>query len=139
MTYELHLHNDILEIPLLGEWTEQICEKHDVTPAKMFQLNLALEEAVVNVMKYAFPDGRQHDILLTNNAEENAEGTTMTFKLVDNGVEFNPLQEKTPDITLPAEAREIGGLGIFLVQQMMENVEYKREDNKNILTMTFVP
>lgn len=133
MKETLNLHNDINEVVQLGEWIETIGEKYEVPTPDVFKLNLALEEAVVNVMNYAYPGQTGMPVTLTM---EKGNGI-MTFTLEDSGVPFDPTQSSTPDLTLSADERPIGGLGIFLVQEMMTDVSYKYEDSQNILTMTY--
>ncbi len=128
---KLILHNDVSEVVQLAEWVEQLGEEVGLNMPEVFQLNLALEEAVVNVMNYAYQE--KGSILLTSDVE----GDTITFVLEDEGIAFDPTQAESPDITLSAEEREIGGLGIFLVQQIMHSVAYSRENGKNILTMIY--
>ena len=62
---------------------------------------------------------------------------TITFEFKDEGTEYNPLEKPDPDINLPPEERQIGGLGIFMVKEMTDEISYKREDGKNILTLIF--
>ena len=109
---QLLLKNDISQVPLLADFIDQVCEEFALDSNLCFQLNLVLEEAVVNVIQYA-------------------------FVLKDNGKPFNPLtQAPDVDISLDAEKRKIGGLGIFLVQQMMDEVDYQRTpDGMNVLVM----
>lgn len=133
MSNELHLHNDINEIPSLGDWVEWVGETYELDPATVFQLNLALEEAVVNVMSYAYPNQEGRPVTLIVSKTDNQ----LVFKLTDNGVPFDPTKEDDPDITLSPELRQVGGLGIFLVKQLMSSVEYHREGDTNILTMTY--
>lgn len=128
---KLTLHNDINEVPLLGEWTEQLGEELGLDMPDVFQINLALEEAIVNVMNYAYPGESDRNIWL----EAEGDNQQITFVLSDEGKEFDPTKEDDPDLTLSAEEREIGGLGIFLVKQMMKTVRYERKENKNVLTM----
>lgn len=128
---KLTLHNDINEVPLLGEWTEQLGEELGLDMPDVFQINLALEEAIVNVMNYAYPGESDREIWL----EAEGDNQQITFVLSDEGKEFDPTKEDDPDLTLSAEEREIGGLGIFLVKQMMKTVRYERKENKNVLTM----
>lgn len=130
---KLTLHNDINEVPLLGEWVEQLGESIGLEMTDVFQINLALEEAVVNVMNYAYPDQQGREIWL----EAEGDSHSVTFTLSDEGVAFDPTKEEDPDITLSAEDREIGGLGIFLVNQMMKSVRYERKDEKNFLEMVW--
>lgn len=130
---KLTLHNDINEVPLLGEWVEQLGDSLGLDMTDVFQINLALEEAVVNVMNYAYPGQEGKEIWL----EANGDSKKVTFILSDEGREFDPTKEEMPDVSLSAEEREIGGLGIFLVNQLMTSLNYERKDNKNILVMTW--
>lgn len=130
---KLTLHNDINEVPLLGEWVEQMGEEMQLDMPDIFQINLALEEAVVNVMNYAYPEETGREIWL----EAEGDNKSIAFTLADEGIAFDPTQEEAPDITLAAEDRQIGGLGIFLVNQIMQSVVYERVDGKNILKMVW--
>lgn len=133
MKKELHLTNDVSQVVVLGEWIERLGEELALNPADVFQLNLALEEAVVNVMNYAYPGQTDMPIVLSVSADEGADG--IVFRLTDNGVPFDPTRAEMPDVTLSAEERNIGGLGIFLVEQLMNRVAYEREGESNVLTM----
>ncbi len=133
MKKELHLTNDVSQVVALGEWIERLGEELALNPADVFQLNLALEEAVVNVMNYAYPGQTDMPIVLSVSADEGADG--IVFRLTDNGVPFDPTRAEMPDVTLSAEERNIGGLGIFLVEQLMNRVAYEREGESNVLTM----
>lgn len=130
---DLILHNDINEVPLLGEWVEQLGEELGLDMSAVFQLNLALEEAVVNVMNYAYPGKTGMPINLTVCVDK----PLVTFTLSDEGVPFDPTAKEEPDLTLGAEDRPIGGLGIFLVNQIMKDVVYQRDSNKNVLKMVY--
>jgi len=133
MKKELHLTNDVSQVVALGEWIERLGEELALNPADVFQLNLALEEAVVNVMNYAYPGQTDMPIVLSVSADEGADG--IVFRLTDNGVPFDPTRAEMPDVTLSAEERNIGGLGIFLVEQLMNRVAYERDGESNVLTM----
>ena len=133
MHSELNIHNNLDEVTRLAEWCEQIGEEASLGMPEVFQLNLALEEAVSNVINYAYPGQEGMPISLVMNGED----TLFVFTLTDEGIPFNPLESEEPDLTLGAEERPIGGLGIFLVKQLMEKVEYSRTEGKNILTMTY--
>ncbi len=128
---KLTLHNDVAEVPLLAEWVEQLGEELGLEMPEVFQLNLALEEAVVNVMNYAYEDSGLIDL------SAKVVDSEIVFVLEDSGKAFDPTKVDDPDITLSAEERNIGGLGIFLVQQLMSSVTYSREDGKNVLTMIY--
>lgn len=133
MQQNISLHNDIAEVPLLGEWVEQLGETLGLGMPQVFQLNLALEEAVVNVMNYAYPGQENMPVRLS------AEGDAhqITFVLEDEGIPYDPLAKEDPDTTLSAEERPIGGLGIFLIKQLMHDVQYERVGQTNRLTMLY--
>lgn len=133
MRKTLNLHNDVNEVPMLGEWMEVTGEQLGLPMAAVFQLNLALEEAFVNVVDYAYPGKNGMPVQL------NMDGTgeTLTFTLIDEGEPFDPTTLDEPDTNLSAEERPIGGLGVFLVKQIMDEVRYERQGNRNILTMTY--
>lgn len=101
--------------------------------ALCFKLRLSIEEAVENVVKYAYEGGIGW---LEVGTTLDKDTLILTIELRDAGVPFNPLTREDPDITLSAEEREIGGLGIFLCKKMMDSLNYRYEDGNNILTMT---
>ncbi len=93
-------------------------------------LQLACEEIVVNITSYAYPgdsDGYL-DVIIQKTDR-------IVIRFEDGGVPFNPLEHKSPDITLPWKQRPIGGLGIFLLRRKMDDIHYEYVDNKNILTI----
>jgi sigma-B regulation protein RsbU (phosphoserine phosphatase) len=96
-----------------------------------FKLNLAIEEAVVNVMSYAYPAGTKGDVDI--DAEANNE--QLKFVISDSGTPFDPTTKGEVDTTLSAEERGIGGLGIHLIRQIMDSINYERVDGKNVLTL----
>lgn len=132
MKHHLTLHNDVQEVPQLAAFIDEVAEACGIDMATTMSLNLAMEEAVVNVMSYAYPAGTVGNVDID---AEFADGQ-LTFVLSDSGTPFDPTQAGTPDLTLEAEERPIGGLGIFLVRQIMDTIVYRRSDGKNILTLT---
>lgn len=98
-----------------------------------FKLRLSIEEAVENVVRYAY-DGGIGWLEVGTSLDHNS--LVLTVELRDAGVPFNPLDLPDPDINLPAEDRKIGGLGIFLCKKMMDDIRYRYEDGNNVLTMT---
>ena len=93
---------------------------------------VAIEEVFVNVARYAYPEGAG-DMTLQIGFDD--QSRNVTFRMSDKGVPFNPLKKPDPDITLSAEEREIGGLGIFITKKTMDTVTYAYENGENILTM----
>ena len=130
-TRRLVLPNDIETIPQLNEFIDLVAEEVGLDMSLTMSLNLALEEAVVNVMEYAYPEGQKGNVEI----EVTADQEWMTFVIADTGIAFDPTMKEDADTTLSAEERPIGGLGIFLVRQLMDVIDYKRQDNKNVLTL----
>ena len=95
-------------------------------------LCVAIEEVFVNVAHYAYPES-EGDMTLHISFDE--ESRNITFRMTDKGVPFDPLKKPDPDITLSAEEREIGGLGIFIAKKTMDSLSYSYENGENILTM----
>lgn len=97
-----------------------------------FKLRLSIEETVENVVQYAYKDGIGW---MEVGTDLDVNGLMLTITLKDAGKPFNPLEKEDPDINLPLEEREIGGLGIYLCKQLMDEVQYRYEDGCNILIM----
>jgi anti-sigma regulatory factor (Ser/Thr protein kinase) len=104
----------------------------DIPQKNLFQLDLAIEEAYVNIAKYAYI-GREGEVLITSNLEENPLKITIQF--IDQGIPYNPLKNKDPDVSLNAEQKEIGGLGILLIKNNVDYVGYEYRDGNNILAL----
>ena len=112
---------------------EETLEKYECPMKLQMGLCVAIEEVFVNVAHYAYgEDGGNVEF----NIKFNEQTRDITFIMIDNGVQFDPLQKPDPDITLSAEERSIGGLGIYITKKTMDSVTYTYENNKNILTMT---
>ena len=122
-TPALMMRNDIEQIPTLSEWIEGLGIPDELS----MPINLALEEIVSNVMLYAYPHSSGR-VLVEYTAP-------LIFTITDSGIPFDPTKQKEADITLSAEEREIGGLGIHLVRQIMDEVIYERVEDKNVLTL----
>lgn len=128
----LILHNDIQQIPQLADFVETIADEKRLSQNLAMSLNLALEEAVTNVILYAYPDGADGLVDIEAILKEH----TLEFIITDSGIPFDPTAAPDADVNLSAEERPIGGLGIYLVRQLMDEVKYHRIDGKNILSMT---
>jgi anti-sigma regulatory factor (Ser/Thr protein kinase) len=125
------LANDIAEISRLAQFVDEVGEEFSLAPDITFNLNLVLEEAVVNVINYAYPKEEHQHIYLSAKLHEDS----IVLVLTDTGKEFDPTMAPEADITLSAEERPIGGLGIFLIRQIMNEVKYERIEGKNVLTL----
>lgn len=127
----LTLPNDVEAIPQLNEYIDTVAEELGFDMSLTMSLNLALEEAVVNVMSYAYPTGTVGEVVI----DVMANDEWLTFVISDAGVPFDPTTKAEADTTLGVEERPIGGLGIFLVRQLMDSIDYERCDGRNILTL----
>lgn len=132
MINTLHIKNELEQLTRLYEFLDLQASTYGLEEQLSMQIKLALEEVVTNVILYAYPDKKDQDIRIDMNYRDEL----LTIVITDNGTAFNPLKMKEPDISLPPEERPIGGLGIYLVKQLMTEVIYTRSSGKNILTMT---
>jgi len=128
---KLTLSNDIEEIPILTDFVNKTCEAVGFDESTTMSVTLAIEEAVVNVMNYAYPAGKKGPV----NIEAMSNDVRLKFIISDNGVPFDPTVVAEADTTLSAEERSIGGLGIFLVRNLMDSVNYERVEGSNVLTL----
>ena len=127
----IKLSNDVHQVPELNNFVKSVSERLNLESSLSSQLMLAVEEAVVNVMSYAYPIGTQGDVTITAKGTDNG----IKFIIIDEGKAFDPTMKSEADTTLSAEERPIGGLGILLVQSLMDSVNYERIDGKNVLTI----
>ena len=120
----------IENIEQITEFVDRELEERGCPAKQQIRIRTAIDEIVSNIARYAYaPD--TGNVTVQFNYDESDRSVLLTF--TDEGVPFDPLQQEDPDTTLPAEEREIGGLGIFLVRKTMDEVGYVREDGKNIL------
>ncbi|MBR1447959.1 MAG: SpoIIE family protein phosphatase, partial [Prevotella sp.] len=129
--HSITLPNDIATVPQLPQFIDEVAEDAALDASQTMSLNLAIEEAVVNVMEYAYPEGTKGTV----NIVATIVNGVLSFVISDSGKPFDPTAKAEVDTTLSAEERPIGGLGIHLVRQIMDDVAYERKDNKNILTL----
>ena len=119
-------------LPDILGFVEETLEGYGCPMKIQMAVCVAIEEVFVNVAHYAYGNG-DGDMNLGIGFDE--ENRTITFRMTDKGVPFDPLQKPDPDITLSAEEREIGGLGIFIAKKTMDSLRYSYENGENILTM----
>lgn len=127
----LTIKNRLEEITRLAEEIEQFAESRRLPGKLAFQLNLVVEEIVTNIIKYGYNDQGDHEITVVLEAK----GGAVLITVIDDGRQFNPLEAPEADTGLPAEDRPVGGLGIHLVRQIVDDIEYRRENSRNLLTM----
>lgn len=117
----------------LKTWISGIAEELELAEKTTKQLLIAADEIFSNIASYGYPrEGGTAEVTVEFNFTQRF--LSMTF--LDAGVAYNPLEVAEPDVSKPLAERQIGGLGIFIVKKLMDSVEYRRENNLNILTMT---
>ena len=114
------------------QFVDQELETADCPIKAQMQIEIAVEEIFVNIANYAYnPDTGSAVIRI----EVTDDPVSVKLVFIDNGVPYDPLAKKDPDITLSAEERDIGGLGIFMVKKNMDEIHYEYKDGQNILTL----
>ncbi len=104
--------------------------------SQLYKINLAAEEAVINVINYAYEE-KKAEMLTVICTKLTIPEPGLEVDLIDSGKHFNPLAKATPDTTAPVHEREIGGLGIHMIRKSCTKVKYSDDSNQNRLTMTF--
>ena len=129
---ELSLVNDLQEIAAAASKIDSFCEEQGLTPQIAYAVNLSVDEILTNTISYGYDDDEQHRIGLTLRME----GGTLVVEVVDDGRAFDSSLASEPDVESSLEERALGGLGLFLVQQMMDEVTYQRRNDFNVITLT---
>lgn len=114
-------------------FVEEQIERYDCSARVRFQLDVAVEEIFINIAKYAYRPGQAGQAAVR--CCVGGDPLQVTIQFQDQGMPFNPLAKEDADITLTAQERQIGGLGILMVKKSMDAVRYSYEDGKNILTI----
>lgn len=128
------LNNDLTELSVLNEKLELFCSETNINGKALYNLNLILDELVTNIISYGYNDNENHEICIDLDFDNN----TLNIEIIDDGKEFNPLNSKEPDKTEPIENRKIGGLGIYFVKKIVNDISYKRENDKNHLYLKLI-
>ena len=128
---EITLKNDVRNVKDLNAFVKSVTDKLDIDTSQARNIKLAVEEAVVNVMDYAYPVGTEGDITVRVMYNDKK----LKFVIIDSGIAFDPTEAAKADTTLSVEERPIGGLGLLLVRELMDSINYERIDNKNHLTL----
>ena len=131
-TETITLKNNVSDVPRLCSFQDSVYAKMNIEPSLAKKLRLAVEEAVVNVMEYAYSASRVGSI----EVRVMTDGHLLKVMIIDMGAPFDPTTIAKADTSLSAKERKIGGLGIFLVREIMDSINYERVDDRNILTLT---
>ena len=128
---ELSLVNDLREIGAAAEKVDAFCEAQGISMQVAYAVNLSIDEILTNTISYGYDDDAEHRIDLTFRVD----GETLVVVIVDDGRPFDSSTEREPDVDATIEERALGGLGLFLVQQMMDEMAYERRDDRNVITL----
>ena len=128
----LTLANRMDEVPRLVALLESFGAGAGLSDDLTFRLTVALDEAITNVIEHAYDDAASHDIELS----VTWDGATLTAVIEDDGRPFDPREVPRPNVDAPIEERKSGGLGVYLVRTFAQNVEYRRAESRNVLTLT---
>src|SRR5579872_2110531 len=127
----LIVKNDVAELERVMGFISELCARNSIPPDLEYDLNLAMDEMVTNVAKHAYPQGGVHQFVVNISLSKQE----FVACIEDDGIEFNPIEHPAPDLDASLEERKEGGLGIYLVRQIMTSVEYHRVDGKNRVTL----
>ena len=126
----LTVSNSVDELPGITAAVEEMGDREEWPPDLAFKVNLVLDELVVNVCSHAYDhDDGVHEIEINLNSEPDE----LSIEIIDDGRPFDPLTAPPPNLDAPLEERSIGGLGLHLVQTMMDDMKYQRKDGRNHL------
>ena len=128
----VRIENDLSEIAKVDEKLDELAEQFGVPPAIAATFHIIFDDLLSNVISYGFNDEQRHFIDVSLELRANS----FIVSIADDGVPFNPLTESTPDTKLSIEDRQLGGLGIHLVINMVDDINYQRTADKNVLTLT---
>ena len=132
MEKEIIIDNKLDEIAKIAQFIEELGMSLQLPSEITMSINLAIEEAISNIIRYAYPTGKSGEITLRTNAESNA----LVLKIIDDGISFDPTSKDTPEILEPLETRLTKGLGLFLIRRTMDIVEYRTIGSENHLILT---
>jgi anti-sigma regulatory factor (Ser/Thr protein kinase) len=128
----IELRNDLSEIDRIQRLVEERAPEWALSPSSLNAINVSLDEVLTNIISYGYDDGAEHSIAIRVALETDGQ---VTIEVADDGKPFNPLETPEPDTDADIDDRPIGGLGIHLVLKLMDEVAYRRENDRNILTL----
>jgi anti-sigma regulatory factor (Ser/Thr protein kinase) len=129
--YSFELKNDLSELETLCQHLNKLGQVTGLSEACITDINICLDELFTNTVSYGFDDDLEHNIRFTINADNNV----LTINIEDDGIPFNPLETKEPEIPADLIDARIGGLGIHIVRKLMDDISYTRKGGKNKLTI----
>lgn len=131
MTADADFVSDRAELTKLEGFTADFAQKAGLSDKDLFALQIIVEELVTNVIDYGGIPAGEHAVRVDLSAEDGE----LVIAIIDRGREYNPLLREAPDVTLPAEQRPIGGLGVHFCKKLTDSQEYERRDGCNVLIL----
>ena len=129
---KISLGNELRELERVASEIDRYCEARDFGAQIAYAVNLSIDEILTNTISYGYDDDEMHQIELTVHMEEEA----LVVVIVDDSGAFDVTESTSPELDAPLGERALGGLGLFLVHQMMDDVKYQRRDGRNVVTLT---
>jgi len=126
------LKNKFSELKKMSDEVDSFVKTNSLDDEVKHDIKLVLDEIITNIISYAFDDDNEHEISVKIYIDNNK----LSINIEDDGRPFDPLEYPQPDTSKPLEERDIGGLGVFFVRELMDEIEYERKEKKNILTIT---
>ena len=127
----IFLRNDLTEIERLAKTVAEFGKRNNLSGEVMYDVRLALEEVVSNIIRYGFEDDYGHQISI----QIHLQGEILTLQIKDDGKPFNPLEVKSTNLEKPFDEREEGGMGVYIVRRLMDELKYKRAEGNNVLLL----
>ena len=130
--YKLLIEAAVENLDAVQSFVDERLEEAGCSMKAQMQIDVAVEEIFVNIASYAYAPGTGDAVVCVELPED---GRAVTISFTDRGKAYDPLSRDDPDISLPAEQRDVGGLGILMTKKLMDEVSYEYKDGQNILTM----
>ncbi len=134
ISHSISISNRIDETVAVTDLVERTALEAGFPQKDVYDILIALDEILANIVYYAYPTGESGMI----EVDIDFDGDNLEIRFIDEGIAFNPLAKADPDLSVPVDQREIGGLGIFIVKKLMNEVKYTRESSRNILMISKV-
>jgi len=128
---DFKLTNKLAELETLMSGVTAWCQQRSLSEETVYEVNLVVDEVVSNIIRHGFKDGQEHTIRFGISLDKD----DVVISVEDEGLHFNPLIIPPPDISRPIQERQPGGLGIFLVKKLTDDIRYRREGDTNFLVM----
>ena len=129
---EIAIANELQEIAVAAEKIDAFCEEREISPEIAYAVNLSIDEILTNTISYGYGDDEPHRIEIVVRRESDS----LVVVILDDGAPFDLSATPEADVEASLEERDVGGLGLFFVHQMMDEVEYERVEGRNIVTLT---